>query len=98
MAAFTAALRAAFGERLAKAVPYGSRARGAEAHAESDWDVAVLLRDMTDRWAENAWLADITTELMLSHGEVVDAMAFAEGEDAERTPLMWCVRHEGLPL
>ena len=30
---------------------FGSRARG-DAHEDSDYDVAVFLRDMADRWQE----------------------------------------------
>jgi predicted nucleotidyltransferase len=39
-------------------VLYGSRARG-DAQADSDYDVAVSLRDMPDRMAEMNRLADL---------------------------------------
>lgn len=97
MRAFTARLRADYGDRLAKAVLYGSRARG-EAGADSDWDVAIFLRDMTDRWAENDRLADIAFDLIPAHGQVVHAMAFAPEEWDTRTLFMRRVRDEGLTL
>jgi|SRR5271166_3007063 len=44
-------LRAIYGDRIERLVLFGSRARG-DAHAESDYDVAVFLEDLTDRWRE----------------------------------------------
>ena len=40
-----------YGERLSRVVLFGSRARG-DASADSDYDVAVFLHSMDDRWAE----------------------------------------------
>ena len=51
------ALDEMYGNRLDRVVLFGSRARG-DAHAKSDYDVAVFLRDMTDRFAEMNRLAD----------------------------------------
>ena len=44
-------MRALYGKRLERAVLYGSHARG-DAGPESDYDIAVFLHDVTDRWAE----------------------------------------------
>ena len=48
---FRAALDELYGERLERAVLFGSRARG-DAHADPDYDIAVFLRDMPDRGRE----------------------------------------------
>ncbi|HWZ68691.1 MAG TPA: nucleotidyltransferase domain-containing protein [Stellaceae bacterium] len=40
-----------YGERLERVVLFGSRARG-DAHENYDYDVAVFLHDMADRWQE----------------------------------------------
>ena len=45
---------------IERVVLFGSRARG-DAHAESDYDVAVFLHDMEDRGAEMNRLADLST-------------------------------------
>ena len=52
---------------------FGSRARG-DASADSDYDVAVFLRDMGDRFAEMDRLADLGTDILNETGEFVHAM------------------------
>jgi uncharacterized protein len=92
-----AAPRAAYGDRLERAVLYGSRARG-DANADSDWDVAVFLHGMSDWWAEAGCLAKITVEIMDATGELVHAMPHPAGSLADRTPLMHEIRREGRSL
>ncbi|MGH6937055.1 MAG: nucleotidyltransferase domain-containing protein, partial [Methylocella sp.] len=48
---FRAAVTEIYGDRVARVVLFGSRARG-DAQPDSDYDVAVFLRDMADRFAE----------------------------------------------
>jgi predicted nucleotidyltransferase len=45
---FRQALGRLYGDRLERVVLYGSRARG-DARQDSDYDLAVFLRDMADR-------------------------------------------------
>ena len=42
-----------------------ARARPGDAHEESDYDVAVFLRDMPDRIAELYRLADLSTKIIV---------------------------------
>ena len=92
-----AALATAYGERLERAVLFGSRARG-DAQTESDYDVAVFLRDMADRWSEFRRLAQIETEILYDTGVVIHAMPYRAGHWRARTPLMHEVRRDGVDL
>jgi hypothetical protein len=73
------------------------RARG-DAALESDYDVAVFLRDMPDRFAEMDRLADLTTDILDETGEFMHAMPYRAGSYSERTPLMHEVRTDGVDL
>jgi len=88
-----------YGDRIERVVLYGSRARG-DAHPDSDYDVAVFLRDMTpaQRWDELDKLAHLTTGIGMETGELVHAMAYQAGAYQERTPLMHEIRGEGVDL
>ena len=70
---FRAALDEMYGDRIERVVLFGSRARG-DASADSDYDVAVFLRDMADRFAEMDRLADLGTDILNETGEFVHAM------------------------
>jgi predicted nucleotidyltransferase len=95
---FRAALDAAYGARLERAVLYGSRARG-DAGAESDYDVAVFLRDMPDRAAELNRLADLGTELLYDTGALIHALPYlAAAYHDPRMPLMHEIRRDGRNL
>ena len=75
-------------------VLFGSRARG-DAHEDSDYDVAVFLRDMADRFAEMDRLADLGTDILNETGEFIHAMPYHAGSYEERTPLMLGARGGG---
>ena len=86
-----------YGDRLERAVLYGSRARG-DAGPDSDYDVAVFLRDMADRPGEMTRLADIGTDILFAADAVIHAMPYPAGAYRERTPLMREIRHDGIDL
>jgi predicted nucleotidyltransferase len=94
---FRAALTEIYGDRLERVVLFGSRARG-EARPDSDFDVAVFLSEMHDRYQELDRLAHLSTDLIDATGEVVNAMAYGPGAYNERTPLMREIRLEGVDL
>jgi uncharacterized protein len=64
---FRAALDELYGDRIERVVLFGSRARG-DAHEASDYDIAVFLKDLTDRWREFHRLADLRTEILADTG------------------------------
>ena len=91
---FRATLDQTYGPRLERVVLYGSRARG-DAGPDSDYDIAVFLRDMPDRAVE---LADLGAEILYDTGEFVHAMPYRAGAHNDRTPLMHEVRLDGVDL
>ena len=97
LARFRAALYVLYGDRLERVVLFGSRARG-EAHQASDYDVAVFLRDLTDRWYEIHHLAAIETDILADTGAFIHAMPYRAGSYRERSPLMHEIRREGIDL
>ena len=68
-----------FGERIERVVLFGSRARG-DAGEDSDYDVAVFLRDLTDRWHELDRLADLRVDFLEDVGVFIDAKPYPAGE------------------
>jgi predicted nucleotidyltransferase len=95
---FRAAVTETYGDRLERVVLFGPRARG-DAQPDSDYDVAVFLRDMIDRWAEMNRLADIATHILYDEGEFIHAMPYRAGSyNDERMPLMHEIRAEGIDL
>ena len=95
---FRADVTELYGDPVERVVLYGSRARG-DAHPDSDCDVAMFLRGMTDRIAELYRLADLTTAILEDGGEFVHAMAYPAGSyNDPRMPLMYAIRAEGIDL
>jgi predicted nucleotidyltransferase len=72
---FRAVLDDIHGDRLERVVLFGSRARG-DARA-SGYDVAVFLRDLTDRPAELDRLADLGTDILNETGEFIHGCLIA---------------------
>ena len=94
---FRAALNALYGDRLARVVLYGSRARG-DAEDDSDYDVAIFLRSLPDRWAELDRLADLRIRFLDETGAFFDARPYPVMAYRERSPLMHEIRREGIDL
>jgi predicted nucleotidyltransferase len=60
---FRAALAEAFGDRLERAVLFGSRARG-DFRPDPDYDIAVFIRDPDAWFDEVVRLADLGTDIL----------------------------------
>ena len=92
-----AALDAAYGARIERIVLFGSRARG-NARPDSDYDVAVFLRDYRDFSDELTALVDIGTDLLWDTGAVINALPLTAGSYRDRTGLMQELRRDGVDL
>jgi uncharacterized protein len=97
MARFRAALEELYGERLSRVVLFGSRARGA-ARPDSDYDVAVFLNTVPDRWAEMKRLADLRVRFLDETGAFFDAKPYSIAAYRNSTPLMHEIRREGVDV
>jgi predicted nucleotidyltransferase len=95
---FRATVTGIYGDRLERVVLFGSRARG-DAQADSDYDVAVFLRDYTPGTTTELYrLADLSSVILDETGEFIHAMPYRAGSYDERTPLMHEIRAEGIDL
>ena len=94
---FRAVLGEIYGGRIERVVLFGSRARG-DAEADSDYDIAIFLHDLTDRTGEVRRLAGIQVQMMDEANVFIHAIPFPAGAWAERTTFMHDVRQDGLDL
>ena len=72
--------------------------RAAKRHQDSDYDVAVFLKGLTDRRPEMNRLADLRTDILEETGEFIHAMPYRAGSYEDRTPLMHEIRADGIDL
>jgi predicted nucleotidyltransferase len=91
-----------YGARIERVVLFGSRARG-EAGEDSDYDVAVFLRDLREgdlanRWRELDRLAGLRSEILSDTGAFIDAKPYPAGAHRNRTVLMSEISREGVDL
>jgi predicted nucleotidyltransferase len=95
---FRAALDALYGERIERVVLFGSRARG-DARTDSDYDLAVFIKDFGAFATELDPLVEIGTDILYDTGAVINALPFPAGAyDAERTGFMHELRRDGRDL
>lgn len=94
---FRAGLDALYGDRIERVVLFGSRARG-DADEDSDYDVAVFLKNLTDRWGEMDRIVPLVTDILYEDGVFVHAMPHPAGSYDDRTSLMGEIRRDGIDL
>ena len=94
---FRKALDEMYGSRIERVVLFGSHARG-EGHAESDYDVAIFLRNFHDRWSEVDRIVPVVTDILYDAGAFIHALPYRAGAYRERTALMHEIRREGVDL
>src|SRR5258708_17269445 len=91
---FRAALAKTYGDRLERAVLFGSRARG-DFRPDSDYDIAVFIRDPDAWFDEVVRLADLGTDISIDTGAVISAKPFPAGAYNDPMPLMNEITAEG---
>ena len=94
---FRATLDEIYCDRLERVVLFGSRARG-DARANSDYDIAVFIKDLGPLSLELDRLADLETDILYDTGAVINALPFRAGAYRERTGFMHELRRDGLDL
>jgi hypothetical protein len=94
---FREALDGIYGNMIERVVLFGSRARG-DARSDSDYDVAVFLKNPGELWDDLGNLSHITTIILNETGAVISAKPFPAGAYQERSPLMHEIRADGLDL
>ena len=96
--AFRDAVVAHFGDRLERIMLYGSRARG-DNRADSDYDVAIFVRDLGNTWREFDPIAHVKLDLLDQYDADVNAHLFPDGSWRHPTSaLMHEIRKEGIDL
>lgn len=91
------ALTELYGPALDRAGPFGSHARG-QAASDSDYDVAVFLKQADDLWNEWGRLADLRARFLDQGAPFIEAIPFRSSDYEKRTPLMHEIRKDGLTL
>jgi uncharacterized protein len=87
-----------YGERLVSLVLFGSQAKQ-EAHADSDIDILVVLKNDVDSWAENKRTGDGIAKLCLEHSVVISCVFVSETEfRSQQTALLRNVDREGISV
>src|ERR1700686_2781791 len=94
---FREALSELYGPALDRVVLFGSRARG-NASEDSDYDVAVFLRDMPDRRTEWERLARLRLKFLDAGGPFFEAIPFRASDYNAHTPLMHEIRRDAPTL
>jgi predicted nucleotidyltransferase len=94
---FRTAIQAHYGDRIERVVLYGSRARG-DARPDSDYDIAVFLRNPASFWVEMGPLSEIETDILYDTGAVISAKPFPAGSYQTQTAFMGEIRRDGVDL
>lgn len=84
-----------FGNRLERMVLYGSRARG-DHRPDSDYDVAIFVRDLGELWDELKAMGPVTLSLLVDDDAEVNTLLFPAGTwQSTAFALMHEIRRDG---
>lgn len=85
---------AALPNRIVRVMLYGSRARG-DVRPDSDWDIAVFLTDGPSS-EDHRILADIGFDLMMEHGDHIQAVPIDAARSVEHSSFLKNVYEDGM--
>ena len=92
------ALGKMYGDRLDRVILFGSQARG-DARPDSDYDLAIFLKDMPDRWAELDKLAVLHLEFLQNNEPFFDLWPYHASKYQDlSSPIMHEIRREGVEI
>ena len=97
MQRFRADLERIYGDNLERVVLFGSRARG-DARPDSDYDVAIFLKEFHDRWQEMDKILPIVTKILYSDLVDIQALPYGSASYHDTRPLMDEIRRDGIDL
>ncbi len=87
-----------YGDRLDRVILFGSRARG-DARAESDYDLAIFLTSMPDRWIEFDRLAALRVKYLEEGGPFFDMLPYLAASYKDTSlPIMHEIRQDGIEI
>jgi predicted nucleotidyltransferase len=94
---YRAVLDDMYGTQIERVILFDSHARG-DARLDSDYDIALFLKSLPDRWAGQHRLADLRVIFLDDADAFFDTKLYPATAWFERTPLMREIRRDGLTL
>lgn len=94
---FREAVERLFPGRVDRVILYGSRARG-DAQADSDYDVAVVIRGYRGTWGEIDALSDLGWDFLLKWGYDISARPLSSEEYDQGGVIVSEIKRDGIPL
>lgn len=94
---FRQAVEKLFSGRVEQVILYGSRARG-DARPDSDYDVAVVMRDYGGTWKEIDALADLGWDFLVEQGYDISALPLSTDEYRRGSILASEIKRDGILL
>ncbi len=94
---FVTVLRSSYGDRIERLILFGSRARGDE-RPDSDYDVAVFLKDPFAFGEESGVIALIETDILYDTGVIINSLPLLATSYEQDTSFMKELRRDGIDL
>jgi len=92
-----AGLEKIYGHRLRGVYLYGSAARD-RLHEDSDIDIAVVLDEVTDSFAEHMRISELRSDISLEYDTLVSVLLIGEVDfETRRFAVCGAVKDEGIP-